>query len=167
MSKILKFIGKVKIPAKTGKFVANDKFVSNSREVKFDRISDGFMERFLAGDGKIEEPVDEQTLSYGNLTKGSVNGAIIEELGGEAKVEIILSAIYDLLLKQPNGEKEGVLLTNGYANIFYVRDTSGVLCAVSVWWRDVGWRVYTNSVRDPSGWGAEDRVFSQFLISVS
>ncbi len=158
--KLLDMLGTVKTSATTEKFVAKEKFVKSSKEVKFYGIWDNFQNRFLAGDGKIEEHVGEQMLSYGNLTKGSVDGPIIEELGGEAKVETTLSAIYGLLLKQPNGEKEGVLLTNGYTNIFYVKDINGVLRAVDVYWDGGGWYVSAYSVGYTNGWDAGGRVFS-------
>lgn len=157
--KILDMLGTVKISATTEKFVVKQKFVKDSKEVKFYGIWDNFTSWFLDGDGKIEEPVGEQVLSYGKLTKNSVDGLIIEELGGEEKVETTLSAIYGLLLKQPKGE-EGALLTNGYANIFYVKDINGVLRAVNVLWDDYGWRVYVNSVGRTLVWLAGRRVFS-------
>jgi hypothetical protein len=151
--KIIDMIGTVKTLATT------EKFVKDSKEIKFYRIWNTFTSWFLAGDGKIEEHVGEQTLSYGNLTKDSVDGPIIEEFGGEAKVETTLSAIYGLLLKQPKGE-EGALLTNGYANIFYVRDVNGTLRAVHVVWSDDGWFVIALSVEDTCVWFAGRRVFS-------
>lgn len=157
--KLLDILGTVKTLATTEKFVAKQKFVKDSKEIKFYGIWDNFTAWFLPGDGKIEEHVGEQMLSYGNLTKGSVDGPIIEELGGEAKAETTLSAIYGLLLKQPKGE-EGALLTNGYANIFYVRDTSGVLRAVHVGWDDDGWGVGAYSVENAGEWFAGYRVFS-------
>jgi len=111
---VLNFIGTTTTSA-TEKFVANEKFVKDSKEVKFYGIWDNFQKWFLVEDGKTEEPINEQTLRYWNLTKSSVDGPIIEELGGEAKAETTLSELYDLLKKQSKGE-EGVLLTNGYAN---------------------------------------------------
>ncbi len=157
--KLLDILGTVKTSATTERFVAKQKFVKDSKEIKFYGIWDNFTAWFLAGDGKIEEHVGEQTLSYGNLTKDSVDGPIIEELGGEAKVETTLSAIYGLLLKQPKGE-EGALLTNGYANIFYVRDVNGTLRAVDASWHDGGWYVYASSVESTLAWDAGGRVFS-------
>jgi len=52
--------------------------------------------------------------------------------------------------KQKNGE-DGVLLNNGYANIFYIRDQNGVLRAVRVYWDDGSWRVYAHGVTNPYG----------------
>lgn len=157
--KLLDILGTVKTLATTEKFVAKQRFVKDSKEIKFYGIWDNFTSWFLADDGKIEEHVGEQTLSYGNLTKDSVDGPIIEELGGEAKVETTLSAVYDLLLKQPKGE-EGVMLTNGYANIFYIKDINGTLRVVGVYWRGGGWGVHASSVENTRAWSAGYRVFS-------
>ena len=70
--------------------------------------------------------------------------------------------VWDLLRLQSNGEG-GVLLTNGYANIFYVRDTNGELRAVHVYWyAGYGdWRVHARSVGYPGAWDAGIRVFSR------
>ena len=157
-TKILEFIGTTTTSATTEKFVAKEKFVKDSKEVKFYGIWDNFTNWFLADDGKIEDPISEQMLRYGNLTTSSVDGLIIEELGGEAKAETTLSELYDLLKKQAKGEA-GDLLTNGYANIFYIKDTSSVLRAVSVNWVVDGWDVSAFSVESTNVWSAGYRVF--------
>jgi len=155
---LLNFVGTTTTSATTEKFVAKEKFVKDSKEVKFYGIYSNFTKWFLADDGKIENPIKEQELRYGNLTKGSVDGPIIEELGGEAKVETTLTELWDMLKKQPKGE-DGDLLINGYANIFYIKDTEGVLRAVLVYWRVAGWVVYACSVGYSHEWLAVDRVF--------
>ena len=159
-TKILDILGTTTTSATTKKFVAKEKFRKGSKEVEFYRIWNNFTNWFLAGDSKTEEPLGEQELRYGNLTKDYDNGLIIEELGGEVKAETILTELFDLLTKQANGE-DGVLLTNGYANIFYIKDTSGVLRAVYVDWRDDGWNVNAYSVERPNDWNAGYRVFSR------
>jgi len=158
--KILDMVGIVKTTTTTEKFFAKDKFRKDSKEVKFYGIWDNFQEWFLGEDGKVEEPIEEQELRYGNLIIGSVDGPIIEELGGEVKAETTLSELYELLKKQANG-KEGDLLTNGYVNIFYIKDKCGDLRAVSAYCYDDGWDVYAYSVEDPHEWGAGNRVFSR------
>jgi len=157
---ILNWLDITTTSATTEKFVAKDKFIKDSKEIKFYGFYGSFEEDFLVGNGKTEEPLSEQELRYGNLTKNSVDSPIIEELGGEAKAETTLTELHNLLRKQGNGE-EGDLLTSGYANIFYTRNTKGVLRAVSVNWHDVGWCVYANSVENPNGWNAGIRVFSR------
>ena len=156
--KILNWIGTTTTSATTERFVAKEKFVKDSKEVEFYRIWDNFTNWFLADDGKIEEPINKQTLRHGNLTKGSIDGPIIEELGGETKAETTLTELWDMLKKQPKGE-DGDLLTNSYANIFYIKDTEGVLRAVFVDWHGVGWFVDADSVEYSNEWAPGSRVF--------
>lgn len=157
---IIGWFGTTTTKATTEKFVAKEKFRMDSKEVKFYGIWDNFRDWFISDDGKIEDPLGEQTLRYGKLTKNSVDVPIIEELGGEAKAETTLNEFYDLLKKQANGEN-GVLLTNGYANIFYIRDQNGVLRAVNARWDDDGWAVGAISVESPIEWIADNQVFSR------
>lgn len=158
--KLIDMIGTTKTSATTEKFVAKEKFLKDSKEVKFYGIWGNFTKWFLPGEGKIEGSLGEQELRYGNLVKNSVDGQIITELGGKEKAETSLIELYDLLKRQANGG-EGVLLTNGYANIFYIRDESGILRAVSVHGAGVGWNVRAYSVVSLRGWGAGNRVFSR------
>jgi hypothetical protein len=89
-----------------------------------------------------------------------VDGPIIAELGGEEKSETTLSEMFSLMEKQGKGE-DGVLLNNGYANIFYIRDLAGVLRAVGVRWGGGGWGVGADSVGGPDRWDGGYRVFSR------
>lgn len=68
---------------------------------------------------------------------------------------LVCAAIAGLIALQPNGE-DGVLLNNGYANLFYMCS-----CVVGVRWYAVGrgWDVSTWR-RDDSRWGAGGQVFS-------
>lgn len=157
---ILEFLGAVTIPARTERFFAKEKFVVNAKPtapVKIGFISDTFTQWF---GGKIEDPMTQQALRCAKLRKSSVDRPIIEELGGEKKAETTLAEVYALTEQQPNGE-DGILLTNGYANIFYVRDVSGVLRAVRVHWRGDGWYVHANLVDDLSEWHGGNQVFSR------
>jgi len=155
---LLDFVGTTTTSATTEKFVAKDFFTTDNKEVKIYNIYSNFTNWFLADDGKIENPIKEQVLRYGNLTKGSIDRSIIEELGGEAKVDTTLQELADQIKKHANGEENG-LLTSGYSNIFYIKDTEGVLRAVRVYWLDAGWYVRAFSVEDSAGWGAGRRVF--------
>ena len=157
---ILNWLGTTTTSATTEKFVAKEKFRMDSKEVKFQGFYGSFEENFLSGNSKIEEPLSEQELRYGNLTKNSVDGPIIDELGGKVKAETTLTELHDLLKKQGNGE-EGDLLTNRYANIFYIRGTFGVLRAVLVSWYNDGWYVNAYSVESSVDWLAGFRVFSR------
>jgi len=68
--------------------------------------------------------------------------------------------MFALMAEQGNGE-DGILLTNGYANIFYIRDIKGVFWAVDCDWSGDGWSVDASSVGSPSGWGGGNQVFSR------
>jgi len=172
---LLTLAGTVKVQP-VNKLGVNEFFNENNSSVKISYVGDNFKTWFY---GKVEvqpnadetEPgegpyrtlgengADKSVLCYYTLNRSSVDGPIIKELGGEDKVKTTLFHIAALMLKQPNG-KQGALLTNGYANIFYFHYINGVLRAVSVCWRGYGWRVDAYSVECPGGWNAAYRVFS-------
>lgn len=88
----------------------------------------------------------------------SVNDAEIEgELGSNHLFTAteVCAIVSDLIEKQPEGS-EGVLVNNGYANLFYTE-----ACVVSVSWYAVHgeWLVYAWD-RGGDGWGDGRRVFS-------
>jgi len=141
----------------TEKFVAKENFIVNTGRkapVKISFVGSNFSEWFL---GKVEEPRPETQLRYAKLLKYSVDRPILAELGNTA--ETTLAEIFQLMLNQSNGE-DGTLLTNGYANIFYVRDVNGELRAVDVRWDGGGWYVDADSVGFPFEWHDGYRVFS-------
>ena len=157
---LLEYINSITNPGTTEKFIARDRFAVNTKSdapVKISYLGDNFKKWFL---GKVEEPFIESALRYGKLRKPSVDASIIAELGGEEKAETTLTELWQALEKQPNGEK-GDLLTNGYANIFYIRDVNGVLRAVRARWYGDGWIVFAFSVEGPFWWFAGHRVFSR------
>lgn len=162
-SALLSPIGNVSLPATTDKFLAHEKFVVNtsaSAKVKISFIGENFTNWFLTNGGKVEEPQAERELRYAKLKKNSRDKPIIAELGGAEKSETTLSEMFFLMEKQKCGE-DGVLLNNGWANIFYIRDAAGVLRAVLVGWNDDGWGVSANPVVNPGDWSADNRVFSR------
>ena len=150
---LLELVGTVTIPAISQRFVAAEKFVVADSPVRIAWLGSNFQEWFL---GKTENPIPETTLRYAKLTRAELDGPIMTELG-DAK-ESTLSHIYGLMARQANGE-EGVLLTNSWANIFYVRDVNGVLRAVGASCDGGGWYVSADSVGRPSGWSVGSRVF--------
>ena len=160
---LLELVSTIVIPATTGKLVAKEKFVINTKRnapVKISYLGDNFTAWFLNGDGKTEDPITEQTLRYAKLRKASVDGPIIEELGGEDKALTTLSEMFSLMVGQKHGE-DGVLLNNGWASLFYIKDSAGVLRAVSVYWHGVGWLVCADSVEYPFRWDVGRQVFSR------
>jgi hypothetical protein len=160
---ILELVSTIVVNATTGKLIAKERFVINTKRnapVKISYLGDNFKAWFLNGDGKTEDPISEQTLRYHKLRQSSVDGPIITELGGEAKAETTLSEMFSLMEKQKHGE-DGVLLNNGWANIFYIKDGAGVLRAVRVDWCDGGWSVSADSVGNPDRWNVGYQVFSR------
>ena len=159
-SELLSFLGTSVSPATTEKFVAKEKFVvdtSKTAKVKISYVGSNFQTWFY---GKTEEPKLNTTLSRYKFLKDSVDGPVIAELGGETVVETTLQDAWTKMVAQANGET-GELLTNGYANIFYVRDTTGTLRAVHVLWYGDGWLVGAGSLENPDAWHAGHRVFSR------
>lgn len=163
--KNLELVGTIVIPAMTEKFIVKDKFIvdtGKNAKVKIYGFGSNFENWFL---DKVEEPIQEITLSSSKLLKYLLDSEIIPALGGEGKVETRLSHIYFLLSQQPNGEK-GILLVNDWAaNIFYVRDKDGNLCAVYACWSGVAWRLFALSVGVPGGWHDGRSVFSPQILA--
>jgi hypothetical protein len=157
---LIEFIENVEVLATTEKFIAKEKFikdVSRKAKVKISYIGDNFVNNFL---GKTEKPFNGSKLRCGKLRKNSVDNPIITELGGEQEVETTLAEMFSLMEKQTNGE-EGILLTSGYANIFYICDSAGVLWAVGCGWGCDGWGLGARSIGRPHYWRAGSRVFSR------
>ena len=143
------------------RFVARDHFkvdTSDKAEVKIAFIWDDFQSHFL---GKIEEAVVEVELAVRSLDKDLLDKDIRAELG-EEKEETTLAQFWALLKAQDHGQS-GPLLTNGYANIFYIRDAKSTLWAVNANWNadNGGWNVNANSVTNPNRWNAGNQVVSR------
>lgn len=158
-AKVIRSVSVVTAPA-VAKFVAHDRFTVNiaaNLPVRIGYLGDNFKKHFLS---KTEENVARAELTSFQLTKDSLDRDILAQLGDTA--EISLAHLWYLLSLQPNGEP-GFLLTNGYANIFYIRDASGILWAVRADW-DAGyghWGVEAYSVSGPDGWSAGRQVVSR------
>lgn len=144
-------------------FSAKEKFSIGTQDgVVIGWLGDNFKKHFLNGVGKNEIDVPEAQLRVHKLRKGSVDGPIIKELGGEEIVETNLATMFEAMKKQGSGQT-GDLLVNGYANIFYIRDDSGTLWAVDCYWRSGRrcWCVEARPIARPGGWAADYRVFSR------
>lgn len=165
---IFEFVSTVVVASTTRKFVAKDKFVVNTKRsapVKIRLLGVNFIKWFLSGNGKIEDPISEPCgLRYARLRQPYTDRRIIKELGGKAKAETTLTEMFSLMKKRKNRKKNGkvgILLDNGWTNIFYIKDQNGVLRAVFVFWCDDGWYVCASSVESPHGWHGGHRVFSR------
>lgn len=142
------------VPACVAPVVIRDCFTSNT-SVRLSTVFAEFKNRFF---DKTEKPKPETTYRKYELLHISADGPIIAELGGEEKVEGTFTAAFALLQRQPKGE-EGFLQTNGYANIFYVRDKKRALCAIRIGFASDGWVVDAIAVEDPLAWNGKHEIF--------
>lgn len=150
------------LPAIGEAFEAAKHFIVNTAEdaeVKICGLWGLFEEEFL---GKTEAPFVGSVLYRATLTRSSFDGPIIDGLGGTKKAEVALAEFFAMLKRQRSGQV-GALLTNGYANIFYIKNKKGVLRTVYARWYAGfgGWYVFANAVTDPRQWRAGFQVFSR------
>jgi len=148
---LLEPITTIDLPA-CGRFVAKDELHADRDDINL-WMSETFREKFL---NKVEENVPAATIHTSKLLRNSrdltnEDGSlgIIAELNGHE--ETTLHHLFSLLMKQPNGEK-GTLLTDGKANIFYIRDATGVLWAVRAGRGGGDWDLDAYSVESPDTW---------------
>ncbi|HAU07687.1 MAG: hypothetical protein A2568_02795 [Candidatus Yanofskybacteria bacterium RIFOXYD1_FULL_44_17] len=157
---LLRRITTVTLPA-VPHFVVADHFrvdTSKSATVKIGFVGDNFKRVLL---GKIEEGVQAATLAVDTLIKASVDASIRTELGKKREI-VNLAHVWALMNSQPNGEN-GVLCTNGFANIFYVVGLDSNVWAVDVCWNssDESWQVGAGLAAGPPWWNAGCRVLSR------
>jgi hypothetical protein len=138
------------LSAKDTFFAAKEKAL-----VKFSYRGDNFTAHF----GNATFEVLDTSLEAFILSQPMVDTQIITELGGEGAAETTLGDLWKKLLVQANGQYVE-LLTNGYANIFYIKDVNGVLRAVDVRWNSVGWGVDVDAL-DGHRWDGGHQVFSR------
>lgn len=156
---ILTLLGTITVSAQK-KFIVRDHFkldTSKNAVVKIGYILGNFTAWF---NNLVEDEVTAGELKYHKLEQDAGAEQFFAELGDNSVVK--LSQIFALMRMQPKGE-DGVLLTNGYANLFKVRDANGEARVVGVGWRaGLGyWRVSANPLGVPILWAADNRVFSQ------
>jgi hypothetical protein len=128
-------------------------------------LGDNFKTHFLKGMGKIELDVPAATLNVYKLKEASVDGPILAALGGTIAAKASLAYMAQLIKAQAKGQ-EGVLLTNGWANIFYVEDDNRELWAVNCnWYSGHGkWVLNASPVTDPCRWLAAAHIFSPAVL---
>jgi hypothetical protein len=151
---LLQVAGDVVLPATTQPFSVRDNF-KTTEAVLFSTLWPDFKQPFF---GVVEKPMPELRVRKYKLLRIAPDGPIIAELGGESTVEITLAAAFALIKCQGVGE-EGFLQTNGFANIFYVRNANGVLCAIRIGWASDGWVVDAIPVADPLAWNGKHEIF--------
>lgn len=159
-SVLLALVATTSVAATTMPFIAKDRFVINTKanaKVKICGLGDNFKMHLLE---KVEEPFSGSELHVHRLVKNSKDKPVIDELGGEAKAETTLTEMFALMEIQGRGQK-GVLLTNGFGNIFYIRDVNGLLWAVDCGWGGGGWGCGANSVEGRYDWDTGRQVISR------
>ena len=124
-------------------------------------ISDNFNNLILKGASKNASAATT-TLGYADLAQPANDAEIRNELPeGHVFTGVVTFLVYFAkLIESQWGGKDGVLLNNGYANIFYVK-VNGEVFVVYVLWsaRDREWRCHARRLGD-GRWDAGRRAFS-------
>ena len=147
---LLQFVSTLVIPASTTKFVAKDKFVVNTQRDAPLRISSlgvNFISWFLKAEGKIEDPIEEQTLLVAKLRKVAMDYHVIGEIGGLTKSEITLYEMFFILENQNWVQK---CFHTGPGNLFYIQDNYDTLRMVRAYWHDGGWNISSECLSNAS-----------------
>jgi hypothetical protein len=149
MKSILELVNsEIKVSARE-RFVVADHFKKGNAGIYY--IGDNFKTWF--GE-KVETNVLVATLTSHRLTQNSVDGPIKAELGEGH--ETFLTWLFEKIETQSDG-REGELLVNGYANIFYIDGR----VVDAHWSAGDGWVVSAYGITDPDEWYADLRVFSR------
>lgn len=153
-------VGVVAVPPVSGSIVLSKSFIWEMG------ISIHHIEDFSVGewflDGREVELREERALKYVSLSSYSSDEQVLAALGGERQVETAFIEVLALLILQPSGEK-GTLLTNGLANLFYIRDKDDVLRALRILWFGYynGWSIRARSTRGLIKCRTGNQVFSR------
>ena len=160
--RILKHVGDIAVgPVK--KFVVAEKFVKSNPKVKFYDFGKNFTDHFL---GKIEEGVQATALGVDRLVISALDPEIMVELGAKHRI-ITLAEFYGALELQGQGQLEGLLRVDGWANFAYIRDINGNVWAVRAYWdAGLGWSVRAGPVVYPLPWGVGDVVLSRKSVGI-
>ncbi len=132
---------------------------SKDRSVTTERIPSDGAYRTLGENGSCGN-----VLRYQTLNKAASHAVIMSWLGGEVKVETTLAEIAALMQIQANGEQGALLIDRQGINIFFVRDTNGVLRVVHISWgfmSQAGWSVSARVFGGGSEYASGHRVFSR------
>ena len=140
------------------KFLAGAHFKENiapTADVRIAWLGATFMRRFAV---KIEDAGGETALRFHTLLRLSRDRHIIDDLDDRHETRLI--DLWCLLKIQANGES-GTLLIDAVPNIFYVRDSAGVLGAVDALWGGAGWEIGASPVDGERMWPVGTRVMSR------
>lgn len=109
---------------------------------------------------KVEENVADTIVTVYRLEQSSLDAPIMAKLGERTVIK--LAYFFELLKRQSKGE-DGVLLTNGYANVAYIEGNDGNIWAVyASWYSEYHyWFVEAYSVENPRRWYVGDQILSR------
>ncbi len=140
-------------------FVAVKNFIQGSHNhLIIYKISSCFNSWFLSCGGKVEKSQRAREISYSDLARNSLDYAVIKYMGGENKVVVTLSNLFQILMEQGEGRR-GPLLVNGYQNIFYIKDFHETVRTVIVSWSEKGWILDASLIYVPIQRRAGSRFF--------
>jgi hypothetical protein len=140
------------------KFPAGEHFRENtasSADVRIVWLGATFVRRFAI---KIEDASGETALRFHTLLRPSLDRHIIDDLDDGHETRLV--DLWCLLNIQSNGEP-GILRVDAVPNIFYVRDSAGVLGAIDAVWGGAGWEIGASPVNDARMWPVGTRVMSR------
>jgi len=149
------------------KFAAYDHFEVDTRRaarVQISSMANYFGMRFVC---MTENNIDASSLTAYTLLRATPCTDILAELGDRA--EVPLAHVWELLRRQPHGEKETILINEMLLvddfcfNTFFVRDKDGDLWAISLEWKAFyeGWNIDALRADDPYPLLAGSRIFSR------
>ncbi|MFA5994731.1 MAG: hypothetical protein WC823_07280 [Parcubacteria group bacterium] len=158
---LLEPLGSIAIPAMTDKFMIRKHFIIDESEkarVRIARFGFNFKEHFLWSEDGADPMRPAATMYCHQVKKPVQSNAIIRNLGADHQMETTLDMMFALMEKQANKENS-MLLLNGYANIFFVRDDNRrVLWTVFGSWKN-GWYIDAK-LSGVDKWHEGHRVFS-------
>lgn len=140
------------------RFLASEHFRENtasSAGVRIVWLGATFVRRFAI---KIEDASGETALRFHTLLRPLRDRHIIDDLDDGHETRLV--DLWCLLKVQANGQR-GTLLVDTVPNIFYVRDSAGVLGAVDAVWGGAGWEIGASPVNDARMWPVGTRVMSR------
>ena len=158
---VLELTGEIVVQSTSWKFVPKERFNSHNEEVRFNLLGKRFLDWFvLTEDADWITDRNQRILRCHRLVQTTKDEAIIAELGSDViKLLVSLPEIYTLLRDHGWGTP-GVLLSNGEANIFYVRDPTGTPRTIFTYCDAVGWCVGAHHIGATDKWEVGRQVFS-------